>query len=173
MPISKTKIDLLSATEGEYRKLDTLLARVDAEHGTQPCPEGPCIKDIVGHRAYWVGLFLGWVADARAGDPVHLPADGYNWNELKDLSAHIRDEQRGLDWAAVRALLANRHARLMGLLNGMSEDELYGTVMPGQTKWTVGRYAEAAGASHYRSAAKYIRACLRSVQSDEGALVSS
>jgi len=31
----------------------------------------------------------------------------------------------------------------------------------GDAGWTAGRYAEAAGASHFRSASKYIRAELR------------
>jgi len=41
------------------------------------------------------------------------------------------------------------------------EAELYGGPMPGGTGWTTGRYAEAAGPSHYRSAAKFLRAALR------------
>jgi hypothetical protein len=36
--------------------------------------------------------------------------------------------------------------------------------MPGGTGWTTGRYAEAAGPSHYRSAAKFIRKCLREAE---------
>lgn len=59
-------------------------------------------------------------------------------------------------------MLADRHAALMGFLEEQSESDLYGGPMKGaRNDWTTGRWAEAAGPSHYRSALKWCRACLR------------
>jgi hypothetical protein len=61
-----------------------------------------------------------------------------------------------------RGRLATAHARLLRWMEDTDEATLYGGPMPGGNgKWTSGRFAEAAGPSHYRSAAKYVRACLR------------
>jgi hypothetical protein len=40
----------------------------------------------------------------------------------------------------------------------------------GGNKWTTGRWAEASGASHYRSAAKYVRACLKARDASGGGI---
>ena len=120
------------------------------------------IKDVIGHRAHWIDLFLGWYANGQAGKPVAFPAPGYKWSDLKAYNAQLRQEQSGLDWPAARAMLADRHDALMAFLGGLSEQALYGGPMKGgRNAWTPGRWAEAAGCAHYRSAAKWIRACLR------------
>jgi hypothetical protein len=60
-------------------------------------------------------------------------------------------------------LLQSRHAKLIQFLSDHSDAELYcGPMQGANNKWTPGRWAEAAGASHYRSAAKFIRKVLRS-----------
>ena len=157
-----SKADLLKITEKEWAKLSDLLGGIRAETAMQP-GDGPSIKDVVGHRAHWIDLFLGWQADGQAGRVVHIPAEGYKWNELKRYNADLRRRQAGMDWAAAQLALRDGHDRLLALLGTLSEGELYGGPMQGGgSKWTTGRWAEAAGASHYRSAVKYIRSALRS-----------
>ena len=56
------------------------------------------------------------------------------------------------------------YRKLAGFLETRSNAELYEGPMKGaKNNWTPGRWAEAAGASHFRSAAKYIRGRLRSL----------
>ena len=87
---------------------------------------------------------------------------GFKWSDLKALNATIREAQADLGWDEVRDLLAQRHATLLAFLDAKDDDALYGAPMPGaKNDWTTGRWAEAAGASHYRSAAKWIRAWQR------------
>ena len=120
------------------------------------------IKDIVGHRAHWIDLFLGWYADGQAGREVQFPAEGYKWNDLKRYNADLRVRQAGLSWSEARVMLADRHRALTSFIEGESDEKLYGGPMKGgNNKWPAGRWAEAAGPSHYRSAAKYVRARLR------------
>lgn len=161
MPAATNKADLLSVTRKELAKLDKLIAPIDEATATAP-HDGVSIKDTVAHRAHWIELFLGWYHDGQAGKTVHFPAKGYKWSELKAYNADLRARQAGLSWDEARALLAENAAKLDALIESLDEAALYGGPMKGANNdWKTGRWAEASGASHYRSAAKFIRACLR------------
>ena len=161
MPAAKTKADLLAVTIREFDKLSALLDTVPAELRHLEA-EGTTIKDLVGHRAHWIELFLGWYSDGQAGKDVAFPAPGYKWNDLKRYNADLREAQADLSWPEVRVMLDAAHTRLVDFLTGESEESLYGGPMKGANNaWTTGRWAEAAGASHYRSAAKFLRLIAR------------
>lgn len=166
MPAATTKTELLSVTEKEFNKLQTELDNLPSELRNVPDGEDTTLKDIVGHRAHWIALFLGWYADGQTGKDVFFPAQGYKWNDLRRYNADLRAEQADLSWDAARALLNRNHRRLSAWISDHSETDLYGGPMKGaHNAWTPGRWAEAAGASHYRSATKYIRARVRAAQS--------
>ncbi|WP_421701259.1 ClbS/DfsB family four-helix bundle protein [Aliiroseovarius sp.] len=163
MPAATSKAEIIAITEKEWAKLTTLLDKVDEALATRPLDDGVTIKDTVAHRAHWTHLFLGWYADGQAGREVHFPAKGYKWNQLKPYNAMLRERHAGLSWAEARANLDTSHAALMDFYATHSDEDLYAGPMKGANNaWTPGRWSESAGASHYRSAAKWIRACLRS-----------
>ncbi|MCG8509815.1 MAG: ClbS/DfsB family four-helix bundle protein [Rhodospirillales bacterium] len=158
------KSGLKAVTEKEYGKLVTLLAKVEDDVALQKDDEDTSIKDVIAHRAHWIDLFLGWYFDGLAGKTVHFPAEGYKWNELKRYNADLRASQAGLSWDDARTMLSANHKKLLSLIESLTEGQLYGGPMQGANNhWTVGRWAEAAGPSHFRSAAKYIRGRLRDV----------
>lgn len=157
----KTELEKLTAKE--FDKLDALLRTIDADAAKEKDEEDTSIKDVVGHRAHWIDLFFGWYADGMAGKKVAFPAPGYKWNELKRYNADLRKSQADMDWTAALAMLRDRHHRLFDWMRERSQDELYGGPMKGANNdWSPGRWAEAAGPSHYRSAHKYIRSRLKS-----------
>ena len=156
----KTALEALTARE--FDKLDALLTSVGPQLALKKDAEDTSIKDVIGHRAHWIDLFLGWYADGMAGKTVTFPAAGYKWNELKRYNADLRHRQADLDWPGAVAMLKDRHQRLLDWIGERSQDELYGGPMKGAANdWTPGRWAEAAGPSHYRSVHKYIRARLK------------
>ncbi|WP_299651513.1 ClbS/DfsB family four-helix bundle protein [uncultured Tateyamaria sp.] len=158
------KHDLVAVTEKEFGKLERLIASLEPDIAMKTLEDDTCIKDIIGHRAHWIELFLGWYADGQAGKPVFFPAEGYKWNDLKRYNADLRQRQADLDWPDAVALLRDNHARLTSFIADQSDDTLYGGPMKGANNaWTPGRWAEAAGASHYRSASKFIRAATRAL----------
>jgi hypothetical protein len=166
MPAATNKAGLLAITDKDFAKLDALLDRVTTAQALAPDPDGDpaTIKDMVGHRAAWIDLFLGWYADGQTGGPVAIPAPGYKWNDLKRFNADLRTRQAEMGWDDVRRMLAENHGRLRAFLQAMDDDALYGAPMKGGgSKWTTGRWAEAAGPSHYRSAARAIRQRLRAL----------
>ncbi len=159
---AKNKDELLAVSQKEFGKLEKLTGSIDPPSALIKDDEDTSIKDIVAHRAHWIDLFLGWYRDGLAGKPVHFPAEGYKWNELKRYNADLRAQQADIDWDEALAMLRKNHGRLLRLLQRCSNEELYGGPMKGaNNNWTPGRWAEAAGPSHFRSAAKYIRSRLK------------
>ncbi|MEP5730645.1 MAG: ClbS/DfsB family four-helix bundle protein [Sulfitobacter sp.] len=155
---AKTKSDLMNVTDSEFAKLQNAITGTDAGHALLKDNDGTSIKDIVAHRAHWIALFLGCYTDGQADKEVFFPARGYRWNELPRYNADLRAQQVHLGWDAATNLLLNAHSELRALLDRSSDQDLYAAPMKGaKNAWTMGRWAEAAGPSHYRSATKYIR----------------
>lgn len=152
---AKTQIDLIQITEKEYAKLTKLIASVSSEQALQKDEDGISIKDVVAHRAHWTDMFLGWYADGLAGKIVYFPAKGYKWNDLKRYNAALRERQADLEWPAARKLLDQGYAKLRQFITDKFDAALYGGPMKrANNQWTPGRWAEAAGPSHFRSASK-------------------
>ncbi len=162
---AKTKQQLIELSEKEFDKLHASLDGVGEDLATTLHPkDGISIKDTVLHRVHWIHLFLGWYRDGAAGKAVSTPAPGYKWNQLKEYNSKIRAETADVTWTTALSRLEQAHRELMDLLASLSEIELYGPKKYDWTNtWTIGRWAEASGPSHYRSAVKYIRALKRSV----------
>ena len=157
-----SKSELYEVTVKEFAKLVKLIDTIDDDTALAKDEVDTSIKDVIGHRAHWIDLFLGWYADGQAGKTVHLPAEGYKWNDLKRYNADLRQRQTGIDWAGAKTMLHASYQKLVAFVENHSDHELYGGPMKGASNaWTTGRWAEAAGSSHFRSASKYLRARLR------------
>ncbi len=158
--LSKNK--LLDVTKKEYAKLFKLISSLDTKVAMEKRDDDISIKDIVAHRAHWIDLFLGWYADGQANKTVYFPSKGYKWSDLKRYNTELRESQSALDWPGATNMLQANSDRLIQFIEERSEEELYSRPMKGaRNNWTTGRWAEAAGASHFRSASKYIRSILR------------
>lgn len=160
---ASTKEELVAVSAKEFDKLIRLLEQLDAEVALAKDADDTSIKDVIGHRAHWLELFFGWYAAGQDGRAVHIPAEGVKWNELKQYNAHLRAQQMQLGWEEATQLLHRRYDEFVAWIDSKSDAELYGGPMVGgNNNWTPGRWAEAAGPSHFRSASKYVRARLRS-----------
>lgn len=160
MPAATTRAALLAATVDEWSKLQALLACFDEASAHDADAEDTSAIRIVGHRAAWINLYFAWCKAAAAGDPLDMPAPGFKWSQLEALNAQIHRAQKNWTWDKAVATLEAAHVRLMDDINGATENELYGKPLAPGLKWTRGRYAEAAGSSHYRSARKVLRKIL-------------
>ena len=163
---AKSKSELLETTTVEYQKLQRILLDLSAVLRLEKDDDGISPKDIVGHRAHWIELFLGWYRDGQAGKTAFFPAEGYKWNETKRYNADLRKQQSALTWETVNSMLEANHTELVALIECLSDEQLYQGPMKGANNaWTTGRWAEAAGPSHYRSASKYLRQRIRTSRS--------
>ena len=137
MPAAASKAELVAVTGKEFGKLERLLAGIDATTALAKDEDDTSIKDVVAHRAHWIDLFLGWYRDGLAGKPVHFPAEGYKWSELKRYNADLRSRQEDLGWDGARDALVAADRRLVLFLSDCSDRELYGGPMKART--TIGR----------------------------------
>ena len=159
------KTELLEITRLEIDKLKNLIDGVDEAFAMSRDGEDTSIKDVIAHRAHWITLFLGWYADGLAGKPVAFPAPGYKWSELKRYNAALRATQKDMGWSAAQALLLDNAQRLIDFIDASTDKALYSGPMQGaHNDWTPGRWAEAAGPSHFRSAAKYLKTRLKTAR---------
>lgn len=158
------KTELLQITQKEFAKLEKLLLAIENRVAIQKDSDDISIKDIVTHRTHWIDLFFGWYRDGREGKLVHFPAEGYKWNDLKRYNAALRKQHAQITWEEAVTNLQQSFGALVSFINTHSDAELYSGPMKGANNdWTPGRWAEAAGASHFRSASKYVRARLRAL----------
>ncbi|MGB0960440.1 MAG: ClbS/DfsB family four-helix bundle protein [Halocynthiibacter sp.] len=165
---AQNKSDLIAIAQKEFLKLHSLCDGFDPSLAMQKDEDATSVKDVIAHRAHWISLFLGWYSDGQAGKIVHFPAKGYKWNNLKRYNAELRDTHADLNWQQAQERLIAAHDRLMTFINDRPEAALYGGPMKGANNaWTTGRWAEAAGPSHYRSAAKYLRARKRAFAANQ------
>ncbi len=157
--VAHSKEELVTVMTKEYAKLEKLIGDIDEKLALTPHPEDDItIKDTIAHRVHWNDLFFGWYADGLAGRPVHVPAKGYKWNQLKEYNAKVRQETADQSWDEAKAKLFEAHARLAKFIDERDDKQLYGPrKYDWQGKYPLGRWAESTGPSHYRSAAKYIR----------------
>ena len=161
MPAATSKPELLAAFDKTLAQLEGDLAGLGEAEALLTWPEGDAwsIKAILYHRCHWIDLFFAWVAAKEAGQ---TPVPGVKWSELKAYNAMLLPDAAKLGWAEVHALFEARQAALREWIAKQDGAWLYETGhYPWMNKWTLGRWAEAAGPAHFRSARKGIRKILR------------
>lgn len=161
------KDELRTVTEKEFAKLAKLLDALDEETANRPdADDGVSIKQVIGHRVHWMDLFFGWYEDGKAGKEVQTPAPGTKWNQLKPYNAKVYEAAAKQSWPDVLAQLKERHTAFLAFIDSLEDDVLYAKhIYPWTNEWTLGRWAESSGPSHYRSAAKFVRKVKREAAS--------
>ncbi|MEM9288045.1 MAG: ClbS/DfsB family four-helix bundle protein [Pseudomonadota bacterium] len=164
MPAATNKTDLLATFDKDLAKLHKTLEAVDEARAALSAPDDDTtIKGILAHRTHWMGMFHGWYEDGIAGREVHVPAKGYKWNQLKTYNAPLYAKANARSLAALISDFDAACAQLRAFIAAHDAADLYAPgAHPWTGKWTLGRYAEASGPAHFRSANSYIRKALRS-----------
>jgi uncharacterized protein (TIGR03083 family) len=145
-----SKPELMAAAEHEF---DRLWAAVRAVSPSELETPGACdswsVKDILAHL------------DAR-GDPTSMPDEGFTWAQTSALNARIHADTAGDPWDEVCDRLRDSYARIVAVLSGYSDDDLFAKK---RYRWTgstsVGSYTVSATSSHYAWASGLIRRWLR------------
>lgn len=166
MPAATNKTDLIAVFDRDLAKLSKTLDRVDEEQSIlSTSDDDTTIKGVIAHRTHWIGMFLGWYEDGVAGREVHVPAKGYKWNQLKEYNAPLYARGNETPWADLLSEFRAACDKLRSFIEAQDDASLYGSGTHRWTgKWTLGRFAEASGPSHFRSANTYIRKALRNAK---------
>jgi hypothetical protein len=123
------------------------------------------IKDVLAHLYGWQQLYFDWRRRGYDGQPVHLPAEGYKWNETPRLNEDLYQRYRDLPLAEVEILLKASHQSVADEIDGLTDEQV---MRPGAFSWT-GRnaletYLVSISAAHYKWARREIRRGLRHAQ---------
>ena len=121
--------------------------------------------DLVAHLDEWHRMFLRWHRDGLAGRTPAMPAEGYKWNELRELNRVVREKHKSASWKRVLAAFEDSYAEVVSLAEGLSEKQLLASGHFAWTKkYTLTTYLGANTASHYRFAIKTLKKWQRAQQ---------
>lgn len=163
MPAAANAHDLLAVFDKELAKIQKTLYGVDEAMASRHiAADAVTIKGVIAHRTHWIGLFFDWYEGGVAGKAVETPAPGVKWNQLKAYNAPIYEAANGRPWSELRSEFDAAAARLRAFIAENDDGLLYVKgLYPWMNNWTIGRWAEASGPSHFSSANSYIRKVLR------------
>jgi hypothetical protein len=153
----KTRAELLAQTRAERDGLLAYLAGLSADDAARPGAYGWSARDHVAHLTDWEELLFGWYEAGLRGEKPALPAPGYTWKTLDALNENLRQRHLGESVEAATAAWSKSSARLIELIERLSEDDLFAR---GRFAWTGGKlagYVFECGPNHYRWAAAEIK----------------
>ena len=100
------------------------------------CPQDKssqkALKQILAHLHAWHRLTLAWYKTGLTGQPA-LPADGFNWQQTRQLNAKLDSEFAHLALPSVIRRLKLSHRRVMRIVDELSERKL---MKSGAFEWT-------------------------------------
>ena len=143
MSVPENKSELIEAIEESFDRLWRELAAVPEGLTRETTLEGHAkgtvmsVHDLVSYLVGWSEMVLKWHQRRRAGLSVDFPETGYKWNELGRLASKFYFDYAELSWPALLERLADAKARIVVLVEGYSDAELYGA--PWYEKYTMGR----------------------------------
>ena len=70
---------------------------------------GWSIKDVMTHILDWEIRTVQWCESGLAGESVQLPAEGYRWNQIRELNAAIQKRHSRKSIKRVRRELEEAH----------------------------------------------------------------
>lgn len=154
-----SKEELLQAIHVERALLEKKFSGLVPEQMVWPgSMEDWSVKDILAHLVDWEQRFIGWYEAGRRDEPVHLPAPGMKWSDLAELNRQGYERHRDRPLEDVLADFRDSYARILALVEGMSEREI---LEAGHYAWTGGQnlagFIAANTSSHYRWARNQIR----------------
>ncbi|KKB84913.1 hypothetical protein VW29_08790 [Devosia limi DSM 17137] len=167
MAVPQTRSELLAAIEANYAKLTKDLAEVPTETAGAKTLAGHkqdtmmSVHDLVAYLIGWNELVLKWHERRAAGEVVSFPEAGFKWNQLGDLAQKFYADYADLSWPALLARFEAAKSRIIALVEGYDNDQLYGT--PWYEKYTMGRMIQFNTSSPYANARARLRAWQKSL----------
>jgi hypothetical protein len=121
------KTKLLARLHAEYDFAERTLALVPPHRVTET---GVCghwsVKDVVAHLTSWEDRTLRWLATAAQGIQLHVPEEGYGWNEFDRLNEAAHERTKALEYAALYADFKLVQVQMLATVEAMTDEELAG-----------------------------------------------
>jgi hypothetical protein len=168
MPRPTPKETLIGAANEQWSKMWTTIAalptenvnlNLDASDGKEAhWVRDKNVRDILVHLFEWHVLLLDWVNNQQGGvDKPFLPSP-YNWKTYGDMNMVFWRKHQDTSYEEAKKLLTESHHRVLALLDGFTDDELF---VKKYFNWTgstnLGSYFVSTMPSHYDWAIKKIK----------------
>jgi uncharacterized protein (TIGR03083 family) len=150
-----SKKAFLEDIQFEYRRLEELLADLDAAQMTQfPVCARWTVKDILAHLHEWHCMALRWYEVGLTGRRDAIPAA----KDIPPLNKRIYEKHKDRPLPQVLEAFRESHRKMLALVEALSEEQL---LTPGYFAWTrtnpLTTYLSPNLGSHYRWAIRHIR----------------
>lgn len=166
-----TKTELLSAAEDNFRKLNDFIGTMSREELSTPFDFSSLnkkeahwgrdknLRDVLAHLYEWHMLLIGWVKENMGGGARPFLPEPYTWKTYGEMNMEFWRKHQDTQLQDIKAMLQNTHNEIIGLIEGISEEELF---TKGVYKWvggsTLGSYFISCTSSHYDWALKKLKA---------------
>jgi len=168
MPRPTTKTELISAAGTQYDKLWTLIdSMTDDEQNAVFLFEDRDrnVRDVLVHLYEWHQLLLKWTAANMGGEAKSFLPEPYNWKTYPDMNVGFCEKHQTTAYEASKELLCGSHKKVMELIEGFSDDELF---VKKYFSWTgttsLGSYCISATSSHYDWAMKKLKLQIKALK---------
>lgn len=172
MARAATRADLLASAQENYVKMMDIIGSMpeeEREAGFDFSRMGnrkeahwsrdKNIRDVVVHLYEWHRLLLDWVVSNQTGEQKPFIPAPYNWKTYGQMNIKFWEKHQQTRLPNAIALFKDSHGKVMELIGGFSNDELF---TKGYFTWTgnttLGSYCVSSTASHYDWAIKKLKA---------------
>ena len=166
MPRPKTKEELISLSNENYKKLISFVEALDPidQHSAFPLDlMNRNIRDVLGHLHYWHLMMVQWYQTGMSGKKPSMPAEGYTWKDVPVLNKEIWTKCQDISLEDTREMLAKSFAEVQLLIQQHSNTELFEKKKyPWTGSTSLGAYLISATSSHYDWALKLMKKALKS-----------
>ncbi len=157
----KNKEELIILSEENYDKLVKLIESIPSERQEDSFnfeDRDENIRDILIHLYEWQAMFFKWYEVGMKGEKPIMPREGYTWKTTSDMNYMIKDMYKDTSLEESRKLLEASHKKIMKLIKGHTDDELFTKKYYEWTNTTsLGSYLISATSSHYDWAIKKLK----------------
>lgn len=113
------------------------------------------LRDVLIHLHEWHGLLIRWITANRGGEAASFLPEPYNWKTYGKMNEVFWEKHQGTSYEMAKKLLVDSHEKVMALIQGFSDEELF---VKKHFPWTgntnLGSYCISSTASHYDWALK-------------------
>ena len=174
MPRATTKVELIEAANDQWVKMWRLIDSMpDAKAAIFDFGDYPKLKeahwkrdknlrDVLVHLYEWHQLLLNWTAANMGGNDQPFLPEPYTWKTYGDMNVGFWEKHRSTPYEDAVSKLRDSHAKVMALIESLSDEELFEKKHFSWTGTTnIGSYCISCTASHYDWAIKKVKLYLK------------
>lgn len=168
----KSKTDLISAAQINYKKLNELIVSMSKKELNTPFDfsadvnkkeahwkRDKNLRDILVHLYEWHQLVLNWVSSNMKGEDRPFLPPPYNWKTYGDMNVEFWNKHQCTPLEEADKMYKKSHENVLKLAETFSDKELFTKdIFPWVGGSTLGSYFVSVTSSHYDWAIKKLKA---------------